>query len=71
MSEEKELPEVKVDKKSSFKKEEVKPEVVQPAQSSKSGACSCGCQEKLQKLVEALCVASPSLSRTLKEKNII
>ena len=54
MSEEKELPEVKVDKKSSFKKEEVKPEVVQPAQSSKSGACSCGCQEKLQKLVEAV-----------------
>lgn len=54
MSEEKELPEVKVDKKSSFKKEEVKSEVVQPAQSPKSGACSCGCQEKLQKLVEAV-----------------
>ena len=54
MSEEKDLPEVKADKKASSKKEEVKPEVVQPTQSSKSGACSCGCQEKLQKLVEAV-----------------
>jgi len=53
MSEEKDLPEVKADKKAS-KKEEAKLEVVQPAQSPKSGACSCGCQEKLQKLIEAV-----------------
>ncbi len=71
MSEEKELPEVKADKKVTSKKEEAKLEVVQPVQSPKSGACSCGCQEKLQKLVEALCEASPSIARTLKEKNII
>jgi len=53
MSEEKDLPEVKADKKAS-KKEEVKLEVAQPVQSPKSGACSCGCQEKLQKLIEAV-----------------
>lgn len=49
MSEEKDLPEVKADKKASKKEE-----VAQPAQSPKSGVCSCGCQEKLQKLVEAV-----------------
>ena len=55
MSEEKDLPEVKADKKGSKKEEPVKEsklEVVQPQSSSKS--CSCGCQEKLQKLIEAV-----------------
>lgn len=55
MSEEKDLPEVKADKKGSKKEEPVKEsklEVVQPQSSSKS--CSCGCQEKLQLLIEAV-----------------
>lgn len=55
MSEEKDLPDVKADKKGSKKEEPVKEsklEVVQPQSSSKS--CSCGCQEKLQKLIEAV-----------------
>lgn len=53
MSEEKDLPEVKADKKAS-KKEEVKLEVVQPVQSPKSEIGNQGCQEKLQKLIEAV-----------------
>ena len=68
MSEEKDLPEVKADKKGSKKEEPVKEsklEVVQPQSSSKS--CSCGCQEKLQKLIDTLCEASPSLARSLKD----
>ena len=72
MSEEKDLPEVKPDKKGSKKEEPVKEsklEVVQPQSSSKS--CSCGCQEKLQKLIEALCIASPSIAKNLKEKELV
>ncbi len=53
MSEEKDLPlpEVKADKKG-FKKEEPVKETKTETTQSKS--CSCGCQEKLQKLIEAV-----------------
>ena len=66
MSEEKDLPEVKADKKGSKKEEPVKEsklEVVQPQSSSKS--CSCGCQEKLQKLIDALLKSHPTVIKQI------
>jgi len=69
MSEEKDLPEVKADKKAP-KKEEAKLEVAQPAQSPKSGACSCGCQEKLQKLINALMQSHPAVVKQIMKSGL-
>jgi hypothetical protein len=49
------------------KKEEVK---VEPAKvESKSSQCSCGCEQKIKALFDALCTASPSLARSFQTQD--
>ncbi len=54
------------------KKEEVKAEPVkveQPKVEAKSSQCSCGCEQKIKALFDALCSASPSLARSFQAQD--
>jgi hypothetical protein len=74
MSDEKQVEKVEVAvtaaKKEEVKKDDKKVAPV-PVKKEEAKGHECQCHEKLEKFIEAICIASPSIARALKEKNLI